>query len=657
MRIGLFTDTYLPDINGVVSSTAILRNALQRAGHTVFVVTNHSGGGIEMEDGVLQLPGLTLKGLYGYKMSSPFQLRADAYIKNMNLDVVHLQTNFGVGIYGQTIAHSLGIPLVNTYHTMYEDYTHYINPKGYQGFEKISREAIRAASRNMCNHCQAIISPSVKTKEILIEYGVEAPIYVVPTGLDLTAFEGAHEHPDIIQEYRNRISGDPEAKILLFLGRVAKEKSLEMPIEAFLKSKDPHMHLAIVGAGPDEDYYRTLARSCPNIHFLGKSDPSQVPYWYAAADAFVSASLSETQGMTYLEAMATGRMVFGRRDEVLRDLVEEGKTGYYFDTPEELLEKADQFYALSDEERQANSLACQKVTAPYTDVTFAHKVAAVYNQAILDYSRTYEVDKIRMLDDFAWLTLYRDSAREPVKILVPLDDCFAYKISLHTKLDAYMVDAYEKKQRFYQACHIMHKKAAAREITFQQAVRYCRLKLELSDEEAQDVATWLEQIGLIDDRAYALDKAEYWHHQGYSWGEIRRKLAKAGISFQLIDEASQRMEDTVEKDNAVKLAKRLMHTVKAKSSSLTRQTVVRKVMAKGFGAADARAAVEGLELSEEQEQEALGHAIAKARRLYASKPEKEAEEKLYRYCRNQGFSARQISDYLEREKAENEQED
>lgn len=654
MRIGLFTDTYLPDINGVVSSTVILRNALQRAGHTVFVVTNHPGGGIEMEDGVLQLPGLTLKGLYGYKMSSPFQLRADAYIKNMNLDVVHLQTNFGVGIYGQTIAHSLGIPLVNTYHTMYEDYTHYINPKGYQGFERISREAIRAASRNMCNHCQAIISPSVKTKEILTEYGVEAPIYVVPTGLDLTAFSGVHEHPDTIAEYRAKVTEDPEARIFLFLGRIAKEKTLEIPIEAFRKCQDPRMHLAIVGAGPDEDYYRALAADHPRIHFLGKSDPSQVPFWYAAADAFVSASLSETQGMTYLEAMATGRMVFGRRDEVLDDLLQEGITGYYFDTAEELLEKAEQFYALSKEQREQNSLACQHVTAPYTDVTFAHKVAAVYDQAIQDYSRTYEVDKIRIIDNFAWLTLYRDSAREPVKILIPLEDCFAYKISMHTKLDVYMVEAYEKKQRFYQGCRILHKKAAGKDITFQQAVRYGRLKLELSDEEARDVALWLEQAGLLDDRAYALDKAEYWHHQGYSRSEIRRKLAKAGIAPDLIDEASMRMEDTVEKDNAAKLAKRLMQTVKAKSSALTRQTVVRKIMAKGFGAADARAAVEGLELSEEQEQEALAHAVAKARRLYASKPEKEAEEKLYRYCRNQGFSAGQISEFLESEKAEDE---
>lgn len=652
MRIGLFTDTYLPDINGVVSSTVILRNALEKAGHTVFVVTNHAGTGIEMENQVLQLPGVTLKGLYGYKMSSPFQLRADAYVKNMNLDVIHLQTNFGIGIYGQTIARSLGIPIVNTYHTMYEDYTHYINPRGYQGVDRISREAIRMASRNVCNHVQAVIAPSVKTKEILIEYGVQAPIYVVPTGLDLTAFSGAGDHPDKIEAIRRSISEDPDARILVFVGRLAKEKSLEMPIEAFRKLDDDRYHLAIVGAGPDEDYFREQAAGHPRIHFLGKADPSEVPCYYAAADAFVSASLSETQGMTYLEAMGAGRMVFGRRDEVLDGLLSEGKTGYYFDSADELIEKMNLFYALSEEERAQCAAACQQVTAPYTDVTFAHKVAAVYDQAILDYSRTYEVDKIRILDEFVWLTLYRDSAREPVKILIPLEDYFTYKISLHTKLDAYLVDSYEKKQDYYQACRILRKKAASRDMTYQQVVRAARLKLELPDDQARELADWLKQAGLVDDRSYALDKAEYWHHQGYSRGEIRRKLAKAGIASDLIEEASSHMEDSLEKDNARKLASRLMGTVKAKSSSLARQTVVRKIMAKGFQAQDAREAVEGLEIPAEKEQEALEQAVAKARRLYASRPEGEARERLVRYCRSQGFSYRQISEFLESENAE-----
>ena len=101
MRIGLFTDAYLPDINGVVSSVATLKHALEELGHTVFVITNHKGVKIaEDEDGhILRLPGLEIKKFYGYKMSSPVQFTADAYIEKMDLDVIHIQTEAGVGRY------------------------------------------------------------------------------------------------------------------------------------------------------------------------------------------------------------------------------------------------------------------------------------------------------------------------------------------------------------------------------------------------------------------------------------------------------------------------------------------------------------------------------------------------------------------------------
>ena len=117
MRIGLVTDTYLPDVNGVVSSTVTLKNAFEKLGHTVFVITNHAGSRIEYEDGILRLPGFRLKSLYGYKVSSPINMGAMKYIEGMHLDILHLQTNFGVGLYGQHLAKALAIPVVDTYHT------------------------------------------------------------------------------------------------------------------------------------------------------------------------------------------------------------------------------------------------------------------------------------------------------------------------------------------------------------------------------------------------------------------------------------------------------------------------------------------------------------------------------------------------------------
>lgn len=191
MRIGLFTDAYLPDINGVVSSVATLKHALEELGNTVFIITNHKGTKIvEDEDGhILRLPGLEIKKFYGYKMSSPLQFSADAYIERMDLDVIHIQTEAGVGMFGRQMAKALHIPIVYTYHTMYEDYTHYFNPLDFDSVEKLGKSVIRTFSRVMANGSQAVIAPSEKTKQALLQYGVIAPIYIVPTGLDLSEYD------------------------------------------------------------------------------------------------------------------------------------------------------------------------------------------------------------------------------------------------------------------------------------------------------------------------------------------------------------------------------------------------------------------------------------------------------------------------------------
>lgn len=648
MRIGLVTDTYLPDVNGVVSSIVTLKKALEKAGDTVFIITNHAKPYIEFEDGVLRLPGMKLKMLYGYKMSSPINIGGADYLRSMDLDVIHLQTNFGVGIYGQYLASALKIPAVVTYHTMYEDYTHYINPMNFSGFDKVSREAIRAVSRKMCNSMQAVISPSEKTKEILQQYGVIAPIYVVPTGLDLDAFSQACQDQEKMREIRSRVSDDPSAKILVFVGRIAKEKTLEMPIQAISLSKDPNLHLAVVGAGPDEDYYRKLTEdlgASDRVHFLGKCDPSEVAGFYAAFDGFVSASLSETQGMTYLEAMATGTMVFGRRDEVLKDLLEEGETGFYFDTPEELLEKAERFFAMGQEEKEACAEKCRRKIQPYTDETFAYKAKSVYYQAIEDYSNTFDVDKIRIDADYAFLTLSRSSSKEPVKIMIPLEDYFEQKISLNSKLDSYMVTSWLSLQDFYNCMYRTKHLLASRDMTSAQAVNYCVRKLNAPKSVAEEAARELVSLHLIDDRQYALDKSAYWHDVGSSRRQISEKLYRAGISSDLIEEALGQLNEDVENRNAKALAARLVKGLKTQSSRMKKQKLIAKLRSRGYSAEAAREACEDLVL--EDDQDALDAAVSKAERMYCRLDPEAAARKIRTYCLRQGFERSDIDAMME----------
>lgn len=651
MRIGLFTDAYLPDINGVVSSVATLKEALEKKGHTVYVVSNHKGTNIVMEDHVLRLGGLELKKFYGYKMSSPIQIGAEKYIRDMNLDVIHVQTEAGVGIFARQMARQLHIPLVYTYHTMYEDYTHYVNPLDIETIEKMGRKAVQSLSRMLGNGAQAVIAPSEKTKQALIQYGVTTPIYIVPTGLDLSLFEKDKLDQERIEHIREDIGLRKDDHVVVFVGRIAKEKSIDMPIRAIAKSSDPHLHLVIVGGGTDEDYYKEIAAQCnveDRVHFLGKKPKEQIAYYYAAFDCFVSASLTETQGMTYLEALATGLPIFGRRDEVLSELLEEGKTGYYFDDEEELLRKWETYFSLSDQEKQEMQVQCVEKTKPYSTSMFASKALAVYEQAIDSYHRAFTVEKVKMVDDFVKLTLKRDSDEEPVTLRLPVDDYFDLKIALRTELDAYIVEDYLAMQNYYKAYSILKKKVFQKDHTAYQIKKTAMRKLDLSQEEAESIVEEFEKRHWIDDRQYALDKVQVWSTYGYGKKKIASKLKEAGVAPSYIEEACAQVEQEDELNAAMKSAQRIMATIREQSDRLKRQTIIQKLISKGYSVDVAKQAGDSIELDGD-EKEALYLSLKKAKRMYASLEEPKRTNKIRIYCLRKGFSVMQIDEVLESE--------
>lgn len=653
MRIGLFTDAYLPDINGVVSSVATLKHALEELGHTVFIITNHKGTKIvEDEDGhILRLPGFEIKKFYGYKMSSPLQFSADAYIERMDLDVIHIQTEAGVGMFGRQMAKVLHIPIVYTYHTMYEDYTHYFNPLDFDSVEKLGKSVIRTFSRVMANGSQAVIVPSEKTKQALLQYGVIAPIYIVPTGLDLSEYDRKNLDENRVQSIREELGFTSEDRIVVFVGRIAKEKAIEIPIEAISKNADPHLHLVIVGGGTDMEYYQDLAKKynvSDRVHFTGKIPKENIAYYYAAFDCFVSASLSETQGMTYIEALASGLLVFGRRDEVLKDLVDEGKSGYYFDDASELSQKWDVFFSKSKEERDALRAYCISKTAPYTESMFAHKALSVYNQAIDDYKRAYHVERIRMVDDFVRLTVMRDCDNEPVKVMIPTDDFFDLKITKDTMLDAYLIDNYLDMQLFYKAFELMKKRVFSNDYTSYQMVQYGKKYLGLDEDQALDIIHEFMERHWIDDKEYAFDKAQAWHSYGQPKMQICQKLKRAGIADDVIEDALASLDVETERSNAIKLARRLAHSLKEQSSRMQRQTLVNKLVTKGYSFELAKQVSESIEL-DENDDEALQRTIAKAKRLYATFDQPKRNQKIQTYCVRKGFNISAIKEVLEGE--------
>lgn len=176
MRIGLFADTYTPEINGVVSSIVTLQEGLQELGHEVFVITTHAKLiSTKFENNVLRLPGIEIKSLYGYVLTTPAHFSAFNIVKSMNLDVIHVHTEFGVGIFGHIMGSMLKLPIVSTYHTTYEDYTHYVNIFNSKTIESLAKKTVMKLSRLYGSHCMAIISPSDKTKEMLERYQIQTP--------------------------------------------------------------------------------------------------------------------------------------------------------------------------------------------------------------------------------------------------------------------------------------------------------------------------------------------------------------------------------------------------------------------------------------------------------------------------------------------------
>ena len=191
MRIGLFTDSYVPSVNGVITSVETLKKALEQKGHTVYIVTvgqDSKTYDYNEKERILKIPGIPL-GIYDYRMSSIYPLKVINQIKSWNLEIIHSHTELSMGIFARLFAKQYNIPLVHTYHTMYKDYTWYVS-RNIKFFDMGCKKAVEYISKFYCdNTADAFIVPTVKTYHLFRdEYHYDKDIYIVPTGLDASRF-------------------------------------------------------------------------------------------------------------------------------------------------------------------------------------------------------------------------------------------------------------------------------------------------------------------------------------------------------------------------------------------------------------------------------------------------------------------------------------
>ena len=385
MRIGLFSDTYPPFINGVSTSVLMLKQGLEKLGHEVYVVTiNSESFCYKEEENILKVPGIPC-GIFDYRISGVYPLKALKIIKKWNLDVIHTHTEFSIGTFARLISKQYNIPLVHTYHTMYEEYIYYIT-KGY--FSKASKKLVEYLTLFLCDKLvEELIVPTKKTYDLFKEkYKVKRDVNIIPTGIDVSRFYKENIDEEKVNELRHDLKLSRFNFNILYVGRIAKEKSIDFLINNFkdIVKKIPRAKLIIVGDGPDMKELIDLVvknKLNRNCLFTGKVPWNEVPLYYMLSSVFVTASKSETQGLTVIEAMAASKPVVAINDESFSLVIESYKDGILFNDDKEY---KDAIYMLYKDRklRDKISLEARKTANNYSDLSYAKKVLEVYKKVI-----------------------------------------------------------------------------------------------------------------------------------------------------------------------------------------------------------------------------------------------------------------------------------
>lgn len=334
MKILITTDLFRSTINGVVTSVLNLEEELTKQGHEVRILTVSDTGKPYQDGNVYYLRSIPSRIYPGVRIPVPGDGTYRRELTKWKPQVVHSQCEFCTFSYGKRIAEDSGALFVHTCHTLYEQYTKYI-PMG----KHLGPAAVAACMRWRLRPADLIITPTRKVERTFLSYGVKNKTAIIPTGIHLEEF--CRPIPkEKLAELRKECEIPSGARIVLSLGRLGFEKQVDELLrgwkEAGLSGREAV--LLIVGGGPAESSLRQLAEELglkEQVCFYGMADPSMVPAFYQLADLFVCASTSETQGLTYVEAMAGGLPLVCRRDPCLAGVLEHGKNGYSYRTREE----------------------------------------------------------------------------------------------------------------------------------------------------------------------------------------------------------------------------------------------------------------------------------------------------------------------------------
>ena len=382
MHIAYFTNTYLPVVSGVVRSVQSFREALSALGNNVFVFAQEDDYE-DTEPFIFRYPSLKLPLPGDIPTALPVSPFVDQLLPKLKLDVIHTHHPFLLGQTAAGKARDLNLPLVFTFHTQYHEYTHYV-PFPQEQVQEFIKNRVMNYLREYMRKCQHIVIPSESMRSIVVnDYGLVDRFTVIPTGLDITPFKEA-DGAALRAGW-----GWSNEQVIISVGRLAEEKNWTTLLQACAKAQkeQPNIRLVLVGDGPQAQALRQLAGElgiAERVLFVGRVPFEEIPAYLKAADLFAFASVTETQGLATLEAMAAGLPVVAVAGPGTLDIVEDEAQGFLVQNDPENLAKGILRLIGSPELMSTFQSNALKKSRAYDNKRLARKMLKVYEQAIRD---------------------------------------------------------------------------------------------------------------------------------------------------------------------------------------------------------------------------------------------------------------------------------
>ncbi|MCD5384812.1 MAG: glycosyltransferase family 4 protein [Candidatus Pacebacteria bacterium] len=383
MNIGFFTDTYTPQVNGVVVSLDIFKKELEKQGHTVHIFAPTAPGyksGTDKAKNITRFKSFKFIIRPELRVAIPFSWKILKEIPKLKLDIIHSHTPFNLGVLALIISRLQNIPLVYTYHTFYSEFIKYYLWKG----KVITPKMIERMTTFYCNRCQTTIIPSLKMEKTLYGIKIKRGIKVLSTGVDLDRFKHIPRN-----NFRKKYNICPKARVLIFVGRFAGEKNIEFLIRATkeISLKVDNIHLLLVGDGHYKKRLITLINNLKikeRVSFTGFISREEVAKAYQSSDVFVFSSKTETQGLVVLEAAASGLPIVLVKDLAFKDVLINGVNGY--ETEEEIGEYSNMVIKVLEDKKNYKKMSYNsKIIAENFDISKqTERLVNLYSELCLD---------------------------------------------------------------------------------------------------------------------------------------------------------------------------------------------------------------------------------------------------------------------------------